>query len=66
MDKDEIKARLELVVVQLGQMHEKVIVDAARIGAQPMEIHSTTGEMLLAPIFIAQANALAALAYLER
>lgn len=66
MDKDLLISRLEMVSAQLDTMHEMLVHDAATLRVAPRELRTTTGELRLVPIFVAQANVLSALAYLEK
>jgi len=65
MDKNLLISRLKLVLAQLDVMHEEAVILAAAQGIEPKKIRNTNGELMLTPIFVAQANVLAALANLR-
>lgn len=65
MDKDTLRLRLKLVIDQLEVMHSEVCVRAAQMRIKPREMMTPSGELVLTPIFVAQAHALSALTMLD-
>lgn len=65
MDKTTLRLRLKLVIDQLEVMHSEVCVRASQMHIKPRKMMTPSGELVLTPIFVAQAHALSALAMLE-
>lgn len=65
MDKATLMRRLTTVIDQLDGMHEEIVSTATRMNVKPEEVKLPSGELMLSPILVAQANALSALATLR-
>jgi hypothetical protein len=65
MSNTELKNRLQDSLETLKSMIHRVTADAHRAGIAPLELRNPSGEYTLVPLIVAQANVLAALAYLE-